>query len=285
MKLNNRFLFGMLSLLLAAIIAFVALPTIARQTNGKTEIVRITQPVQKGEQITAANTEVVEVGSFNLPPNIAHTLEDVNGLYATADLLQGDYILTTKVSLVPISSDVALNSIPSGMTAISLTVKTLASGLSDKLQPGDIIRIYHFLDTAEEVPELRYVRVLSVTDADGINVDNTREPAEDEEKKQSATITVLASPEQARIITMLENDGVAHVALISRGNDSLAEELLAEQAQTLLEIYHPELLAETAAADEGNGETARETAETPTGDSGAEADGGSTDTAPDAAQR
>ena len=45
MKLNNRFIFGILSLVLAAVIAFVALPTIARQTNGKTEIVRITQPV------------------------------------------------------------------------------------------------------------------------------------------------------------------------------------------------------------------------------------------------
>ena len=29
MKLNNRFIFGILSLLLAAVIAFVALPTIA----------------------------------------------------------------------------------------------------------------------------------------------------------------------------------------------------------------------------------------------------------------
>ena len=284
MKLNNRFLFGMLSLLLAAIIAFVALPTIARQTNGKTEIVRITQPVQKGEQITASNTEVVEVGSFNLPPNIARSLEDVNGLYATADLAQGDYILTTKVSMAPISSDVALNSIPSGMTAISLTVKTLASGLSDKLQPGDIIRIYHFLDTAEEVPELRYVRVLSVTDADGINVDNTREPAEDEEKKQSATITVLASPEQARIITMLENDGVAHVALVSRGNDTLAEELLSLQAQSILEIYHPELLEETVPPDEGNGETAGETAETSPNPPDAEADNGSAGNGTAAAQ-
>lgn len=284
MKLNNRFLFGMLSLLLAAIIAFVALPTIARQTNGKTEIVRITQPVLKGEQITASNTEVVEVGSFNLPPNIARSLEDVNGLYATADLAQGDYILTTKVSMAPISSDIALNSIPSGMTAISLTVKTLASGLSDKLQPGDIIRIYHFLDTAEEVPELRYVRVLSVTDADGINVDNAREPAGDEEKKQSATITVLASPEQARIITMLENDGVAHVALVSRGDDILAEELLSLQAQSILEIYHPELLEETAAPDEGNRETAGETAEPSPNPPAAEADNGSTETKPAAPQ-
>lgn len=282
MKLNNRFLFGVLSLLLAAIIAFVALPTIARQTNGKTEIVRITQPVLKGEQITAANTEVVEVGSFNLPHNIAHSLDDVNGLYATADLAQGDYILTTKISSVPISSDVALNNIPSGMVAISLTVKTLASGLSDKLQPGDIIRIYHFLDTAEEVPELRYVRVLSVTDASGINVDNTKELAEDEKKQQSATITVLASPEQARIITALENDGVAHVALISRGNDSLAEELLAEQAQTLLEIYYPELLEELDDADEENGETAGETAEYLPERSSAGADGDN-DAGPNAA--
>ena len=33
MKLNNRFIFGILSLVLAAVIAFVALPTIARQTK------------------------------------------------------------------------------------------------------------------------------------------------------------------------------------------------------------------------------------------------------------
>lgn len=157
MKLNNRFIFGILSLVLAAVIAFVALPTIARQTNGKAEIIRITQPVLKGEKITSDNTEVVEVGGYNLPSNVAHSLSDVEGLYVTADLAEGDYILTSKVSSVPVSSDVALNDIPSGKVAISMTVKTLASGLSDKLQPNDIIRIYHFLETAKEVPELRFV--------------------------------------------------------------------------------------------------------------------------------
>ena len=251
MKLNNRFIFGILSLVLAAVIAFVALPTIARQTNGKTEIVRITQPVLKGEKITSDNAEVVEVGGYNLPSNVAHSMDDVEGLYVTADLAEGDYILTSKVSTVPVSSDVALNDIPSGKVAISLTVKTLASGLSDKLQPGDIIRIYHLLETAEEVPELRFVKVLSVTDSDGVNVDNAKEPSEDEDRQQSATITVLASPEQARIITGMENDGVAHVALISRNNDQLAEELLAEQDQALMEIYHPELLAEETTGGDG----------------------------------
>ena len=247
--------------------ARVTTPTIARQTNGKTEIVRITQPVLKGEQVTKENAEVVEVGGYNLPANVAHSLDDVEGLYVTADLAAGDYILTSKVSSVPISSDVALNDIPSGKVAISLTVKTLASGLSDKLQPNDIVRIYHFLETAEEVPELRFVKVLSVTDSDGINVDNAKEPTEDEEPQQSATITVLASPEQARIITELENDGVAHVALISRNNDQLAEELLAEQDKTLQEIYFPETLTEEGAeADENaDGENA-----SPAEDNGAE---------------
>lgn len=281
MKLNNRFIFGILSLVLAAVIAFVALPTIARQTNGKTEIVRITQPVLKGEKITSDNAEVVEVGGYNLPSNVAHSMEDVEGLYVTADLAAGDYILTSKVSTVPVSSDVALNDIPSGKVAISLTVKTLASGLSDKLQPGDIIRIYHFLETAEEVPELRFVKVLSVTDSDGINVDNTKDPTEDEEPQQSATITVLASPEQARIITEMENDGVAHVALISRNNDQLAEELLAEQDKTLQEIYFPETLVEENTEGQDGGETAEGAADSEsTGEAGTENTEGGADTAP-----
>ena len=281
MKLNNRFIFGILSLVLAAVIAFVALPTIARQTNGKTEIVRITQPVLKGEKITSDNAEVVEVGGYNLPSNVAHSMDDVEGLYVTADLAEGDYILTSKVSTVPVSSDVALNDIPSGKVAISLTVKTLASGLSDKLQPGDIIRIYHFLETAEEVPELRFVKVLSVTDSDGINVDNTKEPTEDGEPQQSATITVLASPEQARIITEMENDGVAHVALISRNNDQLAEELLAEQDKTLQEIYFPETLVEENAESQDGGETAEGAADSEsTGEAGTENTEGGVETTP-----
>ena len=281
MKLNNRFIFGILSLVLAAVIAFVALPTIARQTNGKTEIVRITQPVLKGETITSDNAEVVEVGGYNLPSNVAHSMDDVEGLYVTADLAEGDYILTSKVSTVPVSSDVALNDIPSGKVAISLPVKTLASGLSDKLQPGDIIRIYHFLETAEEVPELRFVKVLSVTDSDGINVDNTKEPTEDEEPQQSATITVLASPEQARIITEMENDGVAHVALISRNNDQLAEELLAEQDKTLQEIYFPETLVEKNAESQDGGEAAEGAADgESTGETGSDGAEGGTETTP-----
>jgi len=239
MKINNRFIFGIVSIALAAVIAFVALPTIARQTNGKAEIVRVVQMIRKGTMITAKDIEIVEVGEYNLPANIARDEDDVVGKYATADLSIGDYILSSKVSFTPISSDIQLSSIPSGKVAISLTVKSLASGLSDKLQTGDIVRIYHYLNGAFDILELQFVRILTVTDSKGVNVDNGAELTEDEEKRQSATITVLATPEQARVITALENDGVAHVALICRDNERLAEELLELQDAILQEIYFP----------------------------------------------
>jgi pilus assembly protein CpaB len=238
MKLNNRFIFGIISLVLAAVIAFVAIPTISRRTSGTTEIVRITQPVRKGAAITSRDIEIIEVGNYNLPVNIAKTADDVIGRFATADLSAGDYILSSKVSFTPISSDIYLNNIPSGKVAISLTVKSLASGLSDKLQPGDIIRIYHYKDESRVFPELQFVKILSVTDSKGVNVYYSFDLPEDEEKRQSATITILASPEQAKIITALENNGISHVALINRNNDRLADELLKVQDQILWEIYH-----------------------------------------------
>jgi len=70
-------------------------------------------------------------------------------------------------------------------------------------------------------------------------VDYAAELSEDEEKRQSATITVLAKPEQAKIITGLDHDGIAHVALICRNNDKLAEELLVMQDDILQDIYYP----------------------------------------------
>ena len=241
MKLNNRFFFGLLSLLLAAVIAFIAIPTINRQTNGKAEIVRITKPVQRGAMIAQGDIELIEVGGYNLPSNIARAADDVVGKYAVADLSMGDYILASKVSFTPITSDIQLSSIPSGRVAISLTVKTLASGLSDKLQTGDIIRIYHFLDVVTNILELQFVKIIAVSDAKGLNVDNAQEVSADEEKQQTATITVLATPEQATIITGLENDGVMHVALITRNDEKLASDLLAEQDAILLELYPPEI--------------------------------------------
>lgn len=245
MKVNSRFLYGVLSILLAAIIAFIAIPAVTRKTNNKVEIVRITTALDRGDPITAKDVELVEVGGFNLPDNVASRLEDVVGTYASTNLYPGEYILSGKVSSSPLSSNPALNAIPDGMVAISISTQTLASGLSDKLQAGDIIRLYHYTDqsgtlnTVYDIPEFKFIKVLAVSDSKGLEIDYTKQPEEDEEKLQTATITVQATPEQAMLLTQYENEGILHVALISRGNDTLAKKLLDQQAE-LLETLYPE---------------------------------------------
>lgn len=242
MKMNNRFIYGILSIVLAAIIAFIAIPAVTSKTSSTCEIVRMKNTVTRGTLITADDIELVEVGGFNLPDSVARKLEDVIGTYAAADLYSGDYLLPEKVSSVPLSSDLVLNEIPDGKVAISITTQTLATGLSDKLQDGDIIRLYHYddenvLEPVTDIPELRFVKVLAVTDSKGLDIDYTTPPEEDEERQQTATITVLATPEQAMLLTRYENEGLLHVALINRGNAELAEELLDRQDEILTTLY------------------------------------------------
>ena len=265
MKVNSRFLYGILSILLAAIIDFIAIPTVTRKTNSKVEIVRITTALDRGDPITAKDVELVEVGGFNLPDNVATKLEDVIGTYAASSLYPGDYILSGKVSSTPLSSDLTLNAIPDGMVAISITVQSLAAGLSDKLQSGDIIRLYHYndlsgtLNVVQDIPELKFVKVLSVSDSKGLDIDYTKQPEEDEEKLQTATLTVQATPEQAMLLTQYENEGMLHVALISRGNEALAKDLLNQQAEILTQLYENEDAdAELNAPEETTGETTEE---------------------------
>lgn len=243
MKINQRFIYGILSIALAAIIAFIAIPTVTRKTNSTTDIVRVIKSLERGDEIKETDLELVTVGSFNLPEQVATQIQDVAGTYAATELLPGDYILPSKVSVLPLSSDPALYSIPDGMVAISVTTQTLATALADKLQAGDIIRFYYYSDknehpnSVQDIPELKYVKVLSVTDPKGLDIDYTKPPAKDEEKLQTAVITVLAAPEQALLLTQFENEGVLHVALISRGNEELTNKLLIRQSDLLDQMY------------------------------------------------
>ena len=290
MKMNNRFIYGILSIVLAAVIAFIAIPAVTSRTSSTCEIVRMKAAVARGTLITAEDLELVEVGGFNLPDSVARRMEDVAGTYAAADLYPGDYLLPEKVSSIPLSSDLSLNGIPDGMVAISVTTQTLATALSDKLQGGDIIRLYHYddnvLEPVSDIPELRFVKVLSVSDSKGLDVDYTTPPEEDEERQQTATITVLATPEQAMLLTRYENEGILHVALISRGNEKLSGELLERQSEILSTLYgdgmelSDEELESSMTAPEQTGSVEGGTRESTTAGSGESTDA-SQDTEPE----
>lgn len=253
---KNRIILGLLCIIVSLLICFGLTPLFNDALKAKVTLVRVSSEIRKGEQITAHMVTEAEVGGYNLPPDVVYRKEDVLGKYANTDLYKGDYILQSKLSDTPMLKNAYLGKLNGKNRAISVTIKSFAAGLSGKLEAGDIVSLIAS-DVGElretlVPPELQYVEIIAATTSTGVDND-VQENAEGEEKELPATITVLASPEQARLLAELEQTGKLHAALVYRGDSSQAEKFLDEQEKLLKEMYADE--EETDVSEEENQET------------------------------
>lgn len=251
---RNRTVVGVLCILLALIICFGVTPLFSRSASEKTEIVRVTKDIKEGDEITAEMVQTVEVGAYNLPQNLMTDKKEVVGKYATADLAAGDYILSSKLSAVPAAENAYLYNLDGKKQAISVTIKSFATGLSGKLESGDIVTVIvaDYQGKGETVipPELQYVEVISVTASSGYDA-NTGEVVD--EKELPSTVTLLVTTEQAKVLAELEQDSELHLALVYRGTPENAAKFIAAQDALIEELYaepEPENSGETAEGTE-----------------------------------
>ena len=251
---RNRTVIGVLCILLALIICFGVTPLFSRSASEKTEIVRVTKDIKEGDEITAEMVQTVEVGAYNLPQNLMTDKKEVVGKYATADLVAGDYILSSKLSAVPAAENAYLYNLDGTKQAISVTIKSFATGLSGKLESGDIVTVivadYQGKGETAIPPELQYVEVISVTASSGYDA-NTGEVVD--EKELPSTVTLLVTTEQAKVLAELEQDSELHLALVYRGTPENAAKFIAAQDVLIEELYaepEPENSGETAEGTE-----------------------------------
>lgn len=251
---RNRTVIGVLCILLALIICFGVTPLFNRSASEKTEIVRVTKDIKEGDEITAEMVQTVEVGAYNLPQNLMTDKKEVVGKYATADLAAGDYILSSKLSAVPAAENAYLYNLDGKKQAISVTIKSFATGLSGKLESGDIVTVivadYQGKGETAIPPELQYVEVISVTASSGYDA-NTGEVVD--EKELPSTVTLLVTTEQAKVLAELEQDSELHLALVYRGTPENAAKFIAAQDALIEELYaelEPENSGETAEGTE-----------------------------------
>ena len=251
---RNRTVIGVLCILLALIICFGITPIFSRSASEKTEIVRVTKDIKEGDEITAEMVQTVEVGAYNLPQNLMTDKKEVVGKYATADLAAGDYILSSKLSAVPAAENAYLYNLDGKKQAISVTIKSFATGLSGKLESGDIVTVivadYQGKGETAIPPELQYVEVISVTASSGYDA-NTGEVVD--EKELPSTVTLLVTTEQAKVLAELEQDSELHLALVYRGTPENAAKFIAAQDALIKELYaepEPENSGETAEGTE-----------------------------------
>ncbi len=250
---KNRTVIGVLCIIVALVICFGITPLFNQSISQKTEIVRVVKAIDAGEQITEDSVQSVEVGSYNLPSDVLHDTASVVGKYAVADLAAGDYILSSKLSTEPVAENAYLYSLDGTKQAISVTIKSFATGLSGKLQSGDIVSVIvaDYLESGETIvpPELQYVEIISVTASTGYDA-NTGEDAAEEEKDLPSTVTFLVLPEQAKVLAELEQDSKIHLALVYRGTQDAAAEFIAAQDALIEELYaEPEEETESEVTD------------------------------------
>lgn len=257
--LKNRTVLGAVCIVLSLLICFALTPLFNQSVSRKTTVIRVVKDIQSGEQITKDMVQTVEVGGYNLPETVMKKADSVAGKYAKADLAPGDYVLSAKLSDAPAAENAYLSSLNGTKEAISVSIKNLAEGLSGKLAAGDIVSViapdYKKQGSTVIPPELTYVEVIGVTASSGNDTDQTKtesgkSDSKDEEKQLPATVTLLATSDQAKILAELESEGSIHLSLVYRGGKDKADEFLVTQDK-LLDALYPKITGSSSGTGTG----------------------------------
>ena len=234
--LKNRVVIGVLCIIAGLLFSFVALPALQ---NGDQEalvsVIRMKAPVEASALITADVLETVDV-----PENIAaggtNDASSAIGQYANTDLFTGDFLTSEKLSATLTDQDPFPAGTEKGKMVVSITLPSLASGVSGRLLPGDIVTVMAFPkndrpisvepETGEDpkktsgaiiYPELQYIEVCMISANDGADATVVSSPGEDEENCLPVTVSLYATKAQALKLAELEQQGGIHLAFVARG--------------------------------------------------------------------
>ncbi len=236
--LRNKFVIGTLCIVLALVFAFVALPALTGSGESKTvSVLRMTQTVSEGTQITADMLEIVSVPK-SLGQNGISEQSEAIGQYAAAKLYAGDYLMTEKLTATLAEHNLFSAGTDKDKMVVSVTLPSLASGVSGRLLPGDIVSVIAIpqgtvnqtlgvepgeapetaVSGAYIDPALARIEVCMVTTSTGSEASVEAQPDEDTKNTLPVTVSFFVTEEQALKLAELEQAGAIHLAFVARGN-------------------------------------------------------------------
>ena len=134
-----------------------------------------------------------------------------------------------------------------GLTAEREVIWDFAPGAYPDGEPrqwgAEVTDSYTLHNTTEEV--------IAVTANSGYDANTGEREDEGSERELPTTVTLLATPEQSRILAELEADGKLHLSLVYRGDADSAARFIAAQEAVLEELYAPAEENGEEAADGG----------------------------------
>lgn len=215
--LQNKIIIGAACILVAGVFAFGVLPSLYKGKGGTEKIIKVNATVSAGTKIDETMLVETEVGSFGLPENVVKNKDDVIGKYARAEITADDLIIKSKLS------DYAANEkldaiLANGQKLITVTLPSIAAGVGNHLQRGDIISLICYVGDAPVIyEELKNLEVYSIENDDAQNVEDAN-VEEDETDKIAATLTLIVNDVQAEKLVSAEYSGKLHAVFEKRGN-------------------------------------------------------------------
>lgn len=246
--LKNRLFIGCLCIILAFVIGFIGVPKVTDMLNDKINVVVLNTDVEKGDKITPDMLKLVQMskGDVLYADNEFYNSIDVsNGkavnnrlmfdpkdkvIYAEIDMKMNDIVTDMKISETYPYKDEKLRALEANEYAVSVSIGSLASSVSAKIMAGDIVTLL-VCDEDEEgaasVPaELMYVEVLNINNSDAVDINDTEAGTEN---GIPSVVTFKVNLYQAQLLAGFEQTSVIHLALVCRGDETRAQELLNKQ--------------------------------------------------------
>ncbi|WP_040411192.1 Flp pilus assembly protein CpaB [Desulfosporosinus sp. OT] len=231
--LKNRIFLSALCIIMAAAISFVLLPKLYADKGATVTVLRVAEDIPAGTWIEDKQLAAVEVGSFGLPEGIVNDKTLIVGKIAQADIAKGDYLFPQKLG--EFIADEKLDRIAGdNKRLVTVSVPSIAAGLSSHLQSGDIVTVAVFSSHKEEggtsqsassqvilYPELKGLQVYSVENSRTQSTAQVRD--QQTEKQQGSSdpipkaVTLIVTEAQATKLIESEYTGKLHLIFEKRG--------------------------------------------------------------------
>ena len=212
--MKSRLYYAISCFLLAVVLLFLAVPLFTHRLYPKQQAIRVLHTMGKGEQLTDKDIEPITVGALHLSEGSALTKEDVIGRYAAVDLVAEDILFLSKLSQLPLEGDLPKDILPKGNAAQLMTLRMIEGSEYPIPETGDVIKINLFDKKWKDIPELQFVRILSVVPP---------------KKAEDTVVVTVALNEKQQQYVKRQKKTVFYASVIVRSNEELAEKLLAEQ--------------------------------------------------------
>lgn len=224
--IKNRYVIFVLCLILAGVIAFVIVPKSNKNMAESVDVVKVTKQIEKNTQITEDMLEIKHMPKQAVTQNTITDKKQIVGKVSNVQLLPEDNLVMQKFTEVGTETDKALYEMDnSEQLAISVTLANLASSVSGKIQPGDVVSVYGFINETKQLADytdLQYIEVIGVSNssAEELSTRNSDSETDSIDKVVPATVTLSVNRNQAQELVVLENTSSIHIVFVGRGEIS-----------------------------------------------------------------